>query len=50
MPAPRAPVHIAQMNIGAMVADTGDPAVAEFMDNLDHVNSIADAAPGWPAR
>lgn len=46
-----APVaHIAQINIGTMVAPTDDPAVAEFMDNLDRINALADQAPGFVWR
>jgi GNAT superfamily N-acetyltransferase len=43
-------VHVAQINIGTMVAPTDDPAVAEFMDNLDRINAIADGAPGFVWR
>ena len=43
-------VHVAQINIGTMVAPTDDPCVAEFMDNLERVNAIADAAPGFVWR
>jgi GNAT superfamily N-acetyltransferase len=43
-------VHVAQINIGTMVAPTDDPAVAEFMDNLDRINAIADEAPGFVWR
>ncbi len=42
--------HVAQINIGTMVAPTDDPAVAEFMDNLDRINAIADDAPGFVWR
>ena len=42
--------HVAQINIGTMVAPTDDPAVAEFMDNLDRINAIADQAPGFVWR
>jgi GNAT superfamily N-acetyltransferase len=41
---------VAQINIGTMVAPTDDPAVAEFMDNLDRINEIADEAPGFVWR
>ncbi|MEO6653752.1 MAG: GNAT family N-acetyltransferase [Ilumatobacteraceae bacterium] len=41
---------IAQINIGIMVAPTDDPAVAEFMENLDRINAQADAAPGFVWR
>ena len=43
-------VHVAQINIGTMVAPTDDPRVAEFMDALERVNAIADAAPGFVWR
>jgi GNAT superfamily N-acetyltransferase len=43
-------VHVAQINIGTMVASTDDPRVAEFMDALARVNAIADVAPGFVWR
>ncbi len=43
-------MHIAQINIGMMVAPTDDPAVAEFMDNLDRINALADEAEGFVWR
>ena len=43
-------VHVAQINVGTMVAATDDPRVAEFMDALAGVNAIADAAPGFVWR
>ena len=45
-----ADAHVAQINIGTMVAPTDDPAVAEFMDNLDRINALADDAPGFVWR
>jgi GNAT superfamily N-acetyltransferase len=42
--------HVAQINIGTMIAPTDDPAVAEFMQGLDHVNALADASPGFVWR
>ena len=42
--------HLAQLNIGKMVAPTDDPLVAEFMDQLDEINAIADEAPGFVWR
>lgn len=41
---------MAQINIGTMVAATDDPRVAEFMDALERVNAIADAARGFVWR
>jgi GNAT superfamily N-acetyltransferase len=43
-------VHLAQINIGTMVAPTDDPRVAEFMDNLERINALADAADGFVWR
>lgn len=42
--------HVAQINIGTMLAATDDPLVAEFMDNLDRINADADRAPGFVWR
>lgn len=42
--------HVAQINIGTMVAPTDDPAVAEFMEALDRINALADDAPGFVWR
>lgn len=42
-----AKTHIAQMNWGILKADWDDPAVAEFVDNLDRVNAIAMRSPGF---
>lgn len=39
--------HIAQMNWGILRADWDDPAVAEFVDNLDRVNGVAMRSPGF---
>lgn len=42
--------HVAQINIGTLVAPADDPQVAPFMEALDRVNAIADAAPGFVWR
>lgn len=39
--------HLAQLNIGRLVAPTDDPRVADFMANLDRVNAIGKRAPGF---
>lgn len=39
--------HLAQLNIGRLVAPTGDPMVAEFMDNLDRINGLGKRSPGF---
>jgi ribosomal protein S18 acetylase RimI-like enzyme len=43
-------VHVAQLNVGTMIAPTDDPAVREFMANLDRINAQADGAPGFVWR
>ncbi len=42
--------HLAQVNIGRLVAPTDSPLVQEFMDALEPVNAIADASPGFVWR
>lgn len=39
--------HLAQINIGRLVAALGDPRVQPFFDALDRVNALADASPGF---
>ena len=42
--------HLAQINIGRLVAPTDDPQLADFVAQLDPVNKLADAAPGFVWR
>jgi Domain of unknown function (DUF3291) len=42
--------HLAQINIGRLVAPTSDPQLADFVAQLDPVNKLADAAPGFVWR
>ena len=42
--------HLAQLNIGRLVAPTDDPRVAAFMANLDRVNALAERSPGFVWR
>ncbi|MFD1343824.1 DUF3291 domain-containing protein [Litorisediminicola beolgyonensis] len=39
--------HLAQLNIGRLLAEPGDPIVAEFMANLDRVNGLGKRMPGF---
>lgn len=39
--------HLAQINIGRLVAPTDDPRVAVFMNALDTVNGIGKRSPGF---
>jgi hypothetical protein len=42
--------HLAQINIGRLVAPVDDPRVADFVARLEPVNRLADAAPGFVWR
>ncbi|HSL32346.1 MAG TPA: DUF3291 domain-containing protein [Candidatus Limnocylindrales bacterium] len=39
--------HLAQVNIGVLVAPLTAPEIADFVALLDPVNAIADASPGF---
>lgn len=39
--------HLAQINIGRLVAPIDDPRIAGFVRELEPINAIADAAPGF---
>jgi len=42
--------HLAQINIGRLVAPIDDPRLAGFVSQLEPVNALADAAPGFVWR
>lgn len=42
--------HLAQCNIGRMNAPLDDPSLAGFFSELDRINAIADATPGFVWR
>lgn len=42
--------HLAQINIGRLVAPYPDPRVVPFFDALDKINALADASPGFVWR
>jgi hypothetical protein len=42
--------HLAQINIGRMLHPLDDPRMAEFVAQLDPVNRLADASPGFVWR
>jgi hypothetical protein len=42
--------HLAQINIGRLVAPLDDPKIAEFVAQLAPINAIADSAPGFVWR
>lgn len=40
-------MHLAELNVGRLVANTDDPRVREFMDNLDRINGLGKRMPGF---
>lgn len=40
-------MHLAELNVGRLVAPTDDPQVADFMDNLDKINGMGKRMPGF---
>ena len=43
-------VQLAQVNVAKMLAPVDDPVMAEFVANLEPINALADAAPGFVWR
>lgn len=39
--------HLAELNVGRLVAPTDDPRVADFMNNLDRINGLGKRMPGF---
>jgi heme-degrading monooxygenase HmoA len=42
--------HLAQLNIGRIVAPLDSPQLAGFVNRLDEINALADRAPGFVWR
>lgn len=40
-------MHLAELNIGRLIAPKEDPRVADFMDNLDLINGLGKRMPGF---
>ena len=40
-------MHLAELNVGRLLAPTDDPRVAEFMANLDRINGLGKRMPGF---
>ena len=40
-------MHLAELNIGRLIAPTDDPRVAEFMGALDRINGLGKRMPGF---
>jgi hypothetical protein len=43
-------MHIAQLNIAALVAPLDSPQLADFVDRLAEINELADNSPGFVWR
>jgi hypothetical protein len=42
--------HLAQLNIGRLRYETDDPRMADFMNNLERINALAERSPGFVWR
>ena len=42
--------HLAQINVGRLRAPVDSPAIADFVANLDRINALAEAQPGFVWR
>lgn len=40
-------MHLAELNVGRLLAPTDDPRVADFMNNLDRINGLGKRMPGF---
>lgn len=40
-------MHLAELNVGRLIAPTDDPRVADFMQNLDRINGLGKRMPGF---
>ena len=43
-------MHLAQLNVGRLRAPMDDPSIDDFRNNLDAVNALAEATPGFVWR
>ena len=39
--------HLAELNVGRLLAPVGDPRVAEFIDNIERINNLGKRMPGF---
>ena len=42
--------HLAQLNVGIIKAPLESPVMADFVNNLDRINALAEGAPGFVWR
>jgi hypothetical protein len=50
MPTDQPTYHLAQVNIGVLRAPIDSPQIAGFVEQLDPINALADASPGFVWR
>ena len=43
-------MHLAQINIGRLLAPIDKPQIADFKNNLDAINALAERSPGFKWR
>ena len=43
-------MHLAQINVGRLLYPIADPRIADFVNNLDAINALAEASPGFVWR
>lgn len=43
-------MHLAELNVGRLLAPADDPRVAEFIDAISRVNALAERMPGYVWR
>jgi hypothetical protein len=50
MPSDPTQWHLAELNVARLRAPLDDPRTAEFVDNLERINALGDASPGFVWR
>jgi hypothetical protein len=43
-------MHLAQINVGRLLYAITDPRIADFVNNLDAINALAESSPGFVWR
>jgi Domain of unknown function (DUF3291) len=43
-------MHLAQINVGRLLHPITDPRIADFVNNLDAINALAESSPGFVWR
>jgi hypothetical protein len=43
-------MHLAQLNVARLRAPMDDPRIDDFRNNLEPVNALAEASPGYVCR